>query len=250
MMPPSPGTVYLVGAGPGDPELLTVKAHRLLSNAQVVVYDRLVSDALLTIIPESARRIFVGKPPGGHIVLQEEIHHILIEEAITGRDVVRLKGGDPLIFARGGEEALALAKAGIPFEIVPGITAAAGAGAYAGIPLTHRDLATGVRFVTGHAKEDGTLDLNWKNLVDPQTTLVIYMGLASLHECATKLMAAGMDADTPVAAIQSATCPDQREVLSPLSRIAAEVEKAALKSPALIIIGEVVTVGNDLKWFA
>ena len=195
-----PGRVFLVGAGPGDPELLTLKAARILGLAQAVVHDRLVSEEVLALVPRLARVIPVGKAPNSHPVPQERINEILIELALDGLSVVRLKGGDPTIFGRGSEEAAALSAAGVPFEIVPGITAAQGAAAVTGVPLTHRGLASSVRYVTGHCREDRPLDLDWAGLADPDTTLVVYMGAATIAEIATRLIEHGMPGSLPVMA--------------------------------------------------
>jgi len=243
-----PSPVYIVGAGPGDPELLTVKAMRLLQEADVVVYDRLVSDSILDLVPPGATRIFAGKAARDHFMPQDEINELLVSLAKSGRSAVRLKGGDPFIFGRGSEEALYLSKHNIPFEIVPGITASAGCGAYAGIPLTHRGMATGVRFVTGHCRNGVHLDLNWKSLADPDTTLVIYMGLINVQKISSELIKAGLPADTPAGAIERGTTADQRTILTTLGELPACVEKAALKAPSLLIIGRVVDLANDLSW--
>lgn len=236
------GRVFLVGAGPGDPELLTLKAVRMLGLAQVVVYDRLVSDEVLSLVPPAARRIAVGKAPKSHPVPQERINDILVELGQQGLCVVRLKGGDPSIFGRGSEEAAALHAAGIPVEIAPGITAAQGVAAATGVPLTHRGLATGVRYVTGHCRRDLPLDLDWAGLADPDTTLVVYMGAANIAEIATSLIAHGMPAALPVMAVCNATTPKEVRLLSQLDRIAAEAKAARLKGPVLFVIGEVVSL--------
>ena len=240
--------VYIVGAGPGDPELLTIKALRLLQEADVVVYDRLVSDGILDLVPAGATRIFAGKAARDHFMAQDEINDLLVSLAKSGRRAVRLKGGDPFIFGRGSEEALELAKHNVPFEIVPGITASAGCGAYAGIPLTHRGMATGVRFVTGHCRDGKHLDLNWKSLADPDTTLVIYMGLINVEKIRDELINAGLPANTPAGAIERGTTKDQRTILTTLSELPACIEKAALKAPSLLIIGRVVDLAQDLSW--
>ncbi|MFD2234646.1 uroporphyrinogen-III C-methyltransferase [Phaeospirillum tilakii] len=246
---PGPGRVFLVGAGPGDPDLLTVKAHRLISTAAAVVYDRLISPEILALIPAAAERIFAGKECGHHYLSQDETNATLVRLARAGRDVVRLKGGDPLVFGRGSEEALALIEAGIGFEVVPGISAAAGVSTYAGIPLTHRGLATGVRIVTGHLREDRRLDLPWDRIADPDTTLVIYMGLHGLPEIAARLAAAGLAADTPAAAIENGTTPRQRRVIGTLATLPALVAAAGLRPPSLIVIGRVVSLAGSLDWF-
>lgn len=253
MSQPSPiGKVYLVGAGPGDPELLTLKAHRVLAAASVVVYDRLVSDAVMALVPRGAARIDVGKRPQHHPVPQEEINQTLVALAKAGRTVVRLKGGDPLLFGRGGEEALALAAADVPVEIVPGITTAQGCAASLRLPLTHRGLATGVRFVTGHCRAGEELDLDWEGLADPATTLVVYMGLANIGFIARQLMNHGRDRDTPVAAVSRATTPLQRASFSTLGTISETVASEELSSPVLFVIGEVIRLAElkDFKHYA
>ena len=244
-------TVYIVGAGPGDPDLLTVKAMRLLKQADVVVFDRLISPEIVELIPAGTTRIFAGKTAHNHHMPQPEINDLLVKLAHAGRKVVRLKGGDPFTFARGGEEALHLTRHGVPFEIVPGITAATSVTAYAGIPLTHRGKALGVRFVTGHCQgqPDKVLDLNWKSLADPDTTLVVFMGLANLDTISRELIAAGLPAATPTAAIQSGTLGDQRTVITTLAELPREVAKAGLKPPTLMVIGRVVELAPELAWF-
>jgi len=244
----APSTVYIVGAGPGDPELLTLKAARLLKEADVVVYDRLVSDAILDMVPPQTTRTFAGKAARDHYMPQDEINALLVSLAKGGQKVVRLKGGDPFIFGRGSEEALHLAKNGVPFEIVPGITASAGCGSYAGIPLTHRGLATGVRFVTGHCREGKHLDLNWQSLADPETTLVIYMGLINVTKIRDELINAGLPGDTPAGAIERGTTAEQRTILTTLNDLPACIEKADLKAPSLLIIGRVVQLAEELSW--
>lgn len=234
--------VFLVGAGPGDPELLTVKAQRLIGEAEVVVYDRLVAQAILDTVPKGTSRIYVGKAPKCHRMVQDEINALLVKLARAGRRVVRLKGGDPYIFGRGSEEAAYLRMHGIPVEVVPGVTAAAGCAAAAGIPLTHRGLATGVRFVTGHRGNDRSLDLNWRSLADSDTTLVVYMGLSTLRPLSRELVAAGLSPDTPVAAIANGTLPEQRVVVGTLETIVPLIEAAGLQPPTLAIIGRVVSL--------
>jgi uroporphyrin-III C-methyltransferase/precorrin-2 dehydrogenase/sirohydrochlorin ferrochelatase/uroporphyrin-III C-methyltransferase len=232
--------VYLVGAGPGDPELLTVKAARLLERADAVVYDRLVSDAVLDLVPRGTMRIYVGKATGAHHLSQDEINELLLRLARPGRVVVRLKGGDPFIFGRGSEEAAYLARHSVPFAVVPGITAAAGCAAAAGIPLTHRGLATGVRFLTGHCCAGRGLELDWQSLADPETTLVVYMGLANLPEISARLIAAGLPAATPAAAIASGTTPEQRVCSATLGDLPDRMRAEGLEAPVLIVIGRVV----------
>ncbi len=235
-----PPTVHLVGAGPGDPELLTLKAARLLQLADVVVHDRLVGEGVLALIQPRARRIDVGKAPGRHALRQEEINRLLLELAAPDRVVVRLKGGDPFVFGRGGEEALFLLRHGIAVEVVPGITAASGCAASALIPLTHRGLATGVRFVTGHCREDEPLELDWPGLADPETTLVVYMGLAQIDRIAARLIGAGLSPATPAAAIAEGTTARERVVRAPLAAIGEAARAARLGSPTLFVIGRVV----------
>jgi len=240
------GKVYLVGAGPGDPELITLKAQRLIRSAEAVVYDRLVPDAILAEIPESATRIYVGKQGGTHSLPQTEINELMVTLARQGKNVVRLKGGDPYIFGRGGEEALALAGAGIEVEVVPGITAASGVMAGLGLPLTHRGLANGVRFVTAQCGKHVPLDLNWKSLADPDTTLVVYMGLAKLPEIARELIAAGMPADQPAIAISKGTLPDEAVVTGTLEALPGLVAEAQLAPPVLLVFGRVVSLLEPL----
>jgi len=243
------GCVYLVGAGPGDPDLLTVKALRLIQGAEVVVFDRLVSDEILDLIPTGTTRIYAGKALNRHAMPQDEINALLLNLARAGRRVVRLKGGDPFTFGRGSEEAEHLARHHVRFEVVPGITAAAGCSAYAGIPLTHRGLATGVRYVTGHLRDNNELDHDWARLVDGDTTLVCYMGLVTLPEIVRGLLNAGLDPATPAAVVQNGTTPRQRHVLATVATLADRVAEAGLKSPATIIIGKVVALADTLNWF-
>ncbi|MBW3846480.1 siroheme synthase CysG [Aeromonas hydrophila] len=240
------GEVVLVGAGPGDPGLLTLHALRQMQQADVVVYDRLVSDEVMALVRRDARRIFVGKQAGNHCVPQEGINQLLLEEAKKGQRVVRLKGGDPFIFGRGGEELETLVGSGIGFQVVPGITAASGCAAYAGIPLTHRDHAQSVRFVTAHGK-GGAQDLDWPLLAKDKQTLVFYMGLSSCAVIREQLMANGKGGATPVALIERGTQPSQRVIrgtLDQLPELAVGVE-----SPALIMVGSVVTLADQLAWF-
>ncbi len=244
------GKVYLVGAGPGDPELITVKGLRCLRAAEVVVYDRLVNPALLDEVPVAARRIFVGKQPGRCSLRQEEINALLIEQARLGRIVVRLKGGDPFVFGRGGEEALALAEAGIAFEIVPGITSAIAVPAYAGIPVTHRGQSGLLTIVTGHETPEHAAPLvDWEALAKLDGTLVILMGVATLPAIARRLLAAGLASTTPVAVIEQGTVAQQRMVTGPLAEIAGRVTTAGLCAPAVIVIGRVVDLSALLSWF-
>lgn len=241
------GKVYLVGAGPGDPDLLTLRAHRLIRSASVIVVDRLVSDDIRFLFPAAARVIDVGKSAGHHTLPQEEITGLLIELARTGLDVLRLKGGDPFVFGRGGEEALGLAAGGIPFEVVPGITSAQGCAASLRLPLTHRGIASGLRFVTGHLRGDEALELDWTGLADPATTLVVYMGLASIGGIAARLIVEGRDPSTPVMAVSRATHADERHLLSSLRNVAADATRARLASPTLFVVGEVAGLAAVLQ---
>lgn len=245
------GKVYLVGAGPGDPDLITVKGLRCLRAAEVVVYDRLVSAELLAEVPAQAQRIFVGKQPGRCSLHQEEINALLIEQARLGRTVVRLKGGDPFVFGRGGEEALALALAGIPFEIVPGVTSAIAVPAYAGIPVTHRGQSGVLTIVTGHETPEHAAPLvDWEALAKLDGTLVILMGVATLPAISRRLLSAGLASTTPVAVIEQGTVAQQRVVTGPLEGIEERVTTAGLRSPAVIVIGRVVDLNALLSWFA
>ncbi len=239
----------LVGAGPGDPDLLTLKAARVIAEADVVVYDLLVSKPILEMIPERAERIFAGKRARNHHMPQIDINDLLVRLARQSKKVVRLKGGDPFVFGRGGEEALYLARHAVPFEIVPGITSSAGCASYAGIPLTHRGLSHGVRFVTGHMEAGSKLDLNWQSLADPDTTLVIYMGLTNIKQISEELIAAGLPADTPAAALNMGTRPEQKTLKSVLHKLPQEIMDARLSGATLIIVGRVVELSEELAWF-
>jgi len=241
------GQVFLIGAGPGDPDLLTVKALRLLGQADVVLYDRLVSEPILGLVRADAECIHVGKARANHSVPQEMINQMLVDYARAGKTVVRLKGGDPFIFGRGGEEIETLAENGVGFQVVPGITAASGCAAYAGIPLTHRDHAQSVRFVTGHLKNN-TTDLPWDDLVQNQQTIVFYMGLVGLSIICRELVAHGMSADMPIALISKGTTPDQNVVTGTLTTILDKVDASGVKPPTLVIVGEVVTLRDRLSW--
>ena len=242
------GTVYLVGAGPGNPELLTLRAARLIGEAEVLVHDRLVGNAILDLARRGTQRIFVGKARGNHTLPQHEINALLVRLALDGRRVVRLKGGDPFIFGRGGEEIEALVAHGIAFEVVPGVTAASGIAAYAGIPLTHRDHAHAVTFVAGHLK-DGTMDLDWPALARPGQTVVVYMGLLGLPILARQLVAHGLPAATPAAVIQQGTTANQRVVTGTLADLPARAFDAQLEPPTLIVIGDVVRLQSMFTWF-
>ncbi|CAH0537195.1 uroporphyrinogen-III C-methyltransferase [Vibrio marisflavi] len=240
------GFVSLVGAGPGDPDLLTVKGLRLIQNADVVIYDRLVSADILALANDNAEMIYVGKRLNYHCVPQEEINDLLVEKAQQGRKVVRLKGGDPFIFGRGGEELEALVEKDILFEVVPGVTAAAGATSYAGIPLTHRDHAQSVQFVTGHVKKEGQ-GINWASLAQSNSTLVFYMGLKQSGSISDNLISNGLDAKTPCAVIEKGTRRDQRVLVDSLDKLATLASQ--VESPALIVVGSVATLHNKLDWF-
>ena len=242
------GEVYLIGGGPGDPDLLTFKAIRLMQQADIVLYDRLVSKPVLNLVRRDATRIYVGKTAGDHPVTQENINQKMVDYALEGNRVVRLKGGDPFIFGRGGEELETLAEQGIPFQVVPGITAASGCASYAGIPLTHRDHAQSVRFIAGHHRS-GKLELNWQELVQPNQTLVFYMGLNGLEAICEKLQAHGLDTETPIALIEKGTSDRQRVFTGNLDTLPNIVRQAEAKAPTLIIVGTVVSLHQKLDWF-
>ena len=236
------GKVYLVGAGPGDPELMTLRAVRMLGEADSVVYDRLVSPEILALAPKNAAMVPVGKAPKCHTVPQDQINEILAVRALAGETVVRLKGGDPMIFGRGSEEAAYLEAFGIAVEYAPGITAAQGMASATGVPLTHRGLANGVRFVTGHLAADKTLELNWASLADIDTTLVVYMGASSISEIALKLMRAGLPANLPVLAVSNVTTPRETRMLSQLGQIGVDAQAQSLQTPVLFVIGRVASL--------
>ncbi|MDP1900579.1 MAG: uroporphyrinogen-III C-methyltransferase [Rubrivivax sp.] len=242
------GTVHLVGAGPGDPDLLTLRAARLLAQADVVVYDNLVGPGVLDLIGPDVERLYVGKERSHHSMAQEDINSLLVRLAREGRQVVRLKGGDPFVFGRGGEELQVLAAEGVPFEVVPGITAACGVSSYAGIPLTHRDYAQSCTFVTGHLK-DGSCNLDWPALARPRQTVVIYMGLSGLASICAQLVAHGLPHDWPAAVVSHGTQASQQVVCATLDTLAEAVARAGLESPCLTIVGEVVRLRDELAWF-
>ena len=242
------GEVFLVGTGPGDPDLLTVKAHRLIREAEVVLYDNLVSEEIMALVPPAAERIYVGKKRADHAMRQEAINELLVSLAHMGRRVLRLKAGDPFVFGRGGEEIETLSASGVRFEVVPGITAALGAAAYAGIPLTHRDHAQSCVFVTGNT-QDGELNVDWAAIVRPRQTVVIYMGFQNLDELCRELVAHGLPPRTPAAMVQQATTSAQRVVSADLATLAQRAREAGLKPPTLIIVGEVVRLRERLEWF-
>lgn len=242
------GCVQLVGAGPGDPKLLTVRALECLREADVIVYDRLVSDVVLAQAPSGVPKIYAGKAPGRHHMEQSEINQSIVNLARAGHKVVRLKGGDPFIFGRGGEEAQYLRRHGVPFEVVPGITAASACAAYTGIPLTHRSLSQGVQIVAGHCRANEPLDLDWRTLSDPSLTVVIYMGLATVAQIRRGLIEAGRPPSTPTAVLENGTLQTQRVWFTSLDEVAQTVEREQVGAPALIIIGEVVRLAGELAW--
>ncbi len=246
--PSAVGEVYLVGAGPGDPELLTFKALRLMQQADIVLYDRLVSPEIVDLCRRDADRIYVGKERSNHAVPQEDINELLARLALEGKRVLRLKGGDPFIFGRGGEELETLAEKGVPFQVVPGITAASACSSYSGIPLTHRNYAQSVKFITGQLK-NRTSDLNWPELMEPNQTIVFYMGLHRLEHICTQMIAHGKSPDTPVALVQAGSTPKQKVLTGTLGNINEKLKQTPLLPPTLTIVGEVVELHDKLAWF-
>lgn len=246
--PEPEGEVYVIGAGPGDPELLTLKALQLMQQADIVVYDYLVSDEIMDLVRRDADLVCVGKRLGDHSVAQEDTNQMLVDFAKQGKKVCRIKGGDPFIYGRGGEEVQILAANKISYQIVPGITAAAGCSAYAGIPLTHRDHAQAIQFITGHCKKEGQ-ELDWQSLAKPNQTLAIYMGVIKSPHIQAQLLKYGRGADTPVAIIENGTRKDQRVVTGKLGELADLIERHSVISPALLIIGEVASLHEQLHWF-
>ena len=242
------GKVWLVGAGPGNPELLTLKAARLLAETDVVVFDHLVGEDVMAMINPAARRIYAGKQSSKHALPQAEINQLLVSLAQSGLKVVRLKGGDPFVFGRGGEELEVLAAAGISFEVVPGVTAATGCASYGGFPLTHREHAQSVTFVTGHLK-DGTVNLDWPALARPRQTVVFYMGIGAAEEICHQMMAHGLPSLTPAAVIRNGTLPTQQILIATLGTLPFRLQASGIKPPALIVVGSVVTLHNKLSWF-
>ena len=240
------GRVFLVGAGPGDPELLTLKAYRIIQHAQVVLYDRLVSDEIMALVPDECEKVYVGKRRADHAVEQTAIGQMLVDYASKGKTTVRLKGGDPFIFGRGGEELEQLAQCNISFDVVPGITAASGCAAYSGIPLTHRDYSQSVRFITGHLR-NGEIYLDWDSMVASNQTLVFYMGLVGVQQIADKLIALGKSADTPMAIIEKGTTPEQKVYTTTLANLDQLLSSTDIHAPTLIIVGGVVSLRTKLS---
>lgn len=242
------GKVFLVGAGPGDPELLTLKALRVLESVDLILFDRLVSDEIRALFPASTPALYVGKVKDNHSVPQDQLNTLLVSQAQKGLNICRLKGGDSFVFGRGGEEMLALREAGVEVEVVPGITAGAGATSYAGIPLTHRGLAQGCSFITAHGEKE--LNIHWPSLAASGHTLVFYMGLSRAGMISRELCAAGLDASTPAALIENGCCSNQRVVTGTVAELEALVEREQVQSPALIVVGKVVALADQLAWFA
>ena len=242
------GKVWLVGAGPGDPDLLTVKAARLISQADAIVYDHLVGNRIMDLARADARLIYAGKEASKHTLPQDSINQLLVDLARENLSVVRLKGGDPFIFGRGGEELETLVASGIPFEVIPGVTAAAVCAAYAGFPLTHRDHAQSLTFVTGHLK-DGTVNLDWPALARPKQTVVFYMGIGAVNEICRQMINHGLPSMTPAAVVRNGTQPDQQTLLATLGTLPSRMAEFGIKPPALIVVGSVVNLQAKLNWF-
>jgi len=242
------GKVWLIGAGPGDPDLLTVKAARLIAQADALVYDHLVGEGIMDLARSDARLIYAGKEASNHTLPQGSINQLLVDLAREGLSVVRLKGGDPFIFGRGGEELETLVASGIPFEVIPGVTAAAGCAAYSGFPLTHRDHAQALTFVTGHLK-DGSVNLDWPALARPCHTVVFYMGIGAAAEICRQMIAHGLPSTTPAAVVRNGTLPDQQTLLATLGTLPERINESKIKPPALIIVGSVVNLHEKLSWF-
>jgi len=242
------GKVWLIGAGPGDPDLLTVKAARLIAQADALVYDHLVGEGIMDLARSDARLIYAGKEASNHTLPQGSINQLLVDLAREGLSVVRLKGGDPFIFGRGGEELETLVASGIPFEVIPGVTAAAGCAAYSGFPLTHRDHAQALTFVTGHLK-DGSVNLDWPALARPCHTVVFYMGIGAAAEICRQMIAHGLPSTTPAAVVRNGTLPDQQTLLATLGTLPQRISESKIKPPALIIVGSVVNLHEKLSWF-
>lgn len=242
------GKVWLIGAGPGDPDLLTVKAARLIARADALVYDHLVGEGIMDLARSDARLIYAGKEASNHTLPQGSINQLLVDLAREGLSVVRLKGGDPFIFGRGGEELETLVASGIPFEVIPGVTAAAGCAAYSGFPLTHRDHAQALTFVTGHLK-DGSVNLDWPALARPCHTVVFYMGIGAAAEICRQMIAHGLPSTTPAAVVRNGTLPDQQTLLATLGTLPQRISESKIKPPALIIVGSVVSLHEKLSWF-
>ncbi|MCW4035156.1 MAG: uroporphyrinogen-III C-methyltransferase [Candidatus Bathyarchaeota archaeon] len=243
------GKVFLVGAGPGDPKLLTLKAVDVLKQADVVVYDRLVSEVILDYAPQTAERIYVGKSSEKHELSQQKINELLVRLALDGNCVVRLKGGDPYVFGRGGEEAQFLAEKNVAFEVVPGVTSAVAAPAYAGIPVTHRDFASSFAVVTGHQAADAEPSIDWGRLAGSVDTIVVLMGVGSLESTVSSLMDGGLSPDVPVAVIEWGTTSKQRSLVGTLSTISDLANENCVKPPTVVVVGKVVSLGSKLSWF-
>lgn len=243
------GKVWLVGAGPGDPGLFTIKGKKVLQQADVVFYDALISQEILDLIPKQARRIFAGKRSGHHFLPQEETNRVLLEEALAGNSVVRLKGGDPFLFGRGGEELELLAENGVPFEVVPGVTSAFAVPAYNGIPVTHRDYCSSVHVVTGHRRKDHSIDIDFEALVSTKGTLIFLMGIAALADLCNGLLDAGMDPDMPAAVLEKGTTKEQRRIAATVATLETACKAACVQTPAILVVGRVCELADTFSWF-